>query len=498
MAGYGGLDHAGLLFIQIEDVATCRRWLRALGPRLTSSAAQLCDRRKEGEHQKKRGLNIAFTARGLETLGVPDGVLRTFSTEFLVGMARRSELLGDVGDCAPESWQFGGDDEAPIHLVLMLFAHEHTRDWLERYRETVKVHGMRVLYHQLAERLTEPPDPAAIGGTDAPSRKAGRELYEHFGFRDGLAQPEICGLPQPWKHTNEEILVPTANRLEAGEIILGHPDAQGDLYGTPARELSGDPRSDPRFDGSYLVLRKLEQDVGAFRKFVAEKAAEAGGDFEEERRKLMAKMVGRWPDGRLLDPHSGSTSVGDGDKPSKDFLFGEDAEGLHCPVTSHIRRSNPRDALVTPTGPTKRQDKKARELSLKVSRRHRMLRRGITYQDETGEKGLLFIALVADLRRQFEFVQQNWLINKKFGGRLNEPDPLLTSGDGSAQFTVPERDGPRRCIKGLPRFVRMRGGEYFFMPGIEGYYRLLDLGERATSTGGPEHPASPSMAAEPS
>jgi deferrochelatase/peroxidase EfeB len=129
-------------------------------------------------------------------------------------------------------------------------------------------------------------------------------------------------------------------------------------------------------------------------------------------------------------------------------------------VTSHVRRANPRDAL-PPNA----------ELSLQASRRHRILRRGITYSDESG-KGMLFIGLNANIARQFEFLQQTWLNNGKFGGRYDERDPLGTQGAG--RMTLP-RQPLRRCVEGIQHFVTMKGGGYFFLPSIRALKFLARL-----------------------
>ncbi len=82
------------------------------------------------------------------------------------------------------------------------------------------------------------------------------------------------------------------------------------------------------------------------------------------------------------------------------------------------------------------------------------------------------MALNANLSRQFEFVQGAWLASPKFGGMTAEQDPLLGSrqpletGQPTDAFRQPQADGPCRQLDGLPRFVTVKGGAYFFMPGL--------------------------------
>ncbi|HYH94772.1 hypothetical protein [Hyalangium sp.] len=175
-------------------------------------------------------------------------------------------------------------------------------------------------------------------------------------------------------------------------------------------------------------------------------------------------MMGRWPDGTPLRPGEDAppqhASAG-GHGVDNTFGFAaKDPEGYGCPVASHIRRANPRDAL-PPNA----------ELSRQVSRRHRILRRGMTYAEGT-DRGMIFIGINANIARQFEFLQQTWLNNSKFGGRYVERDPLVTHGAGT--ITLP-RQPIRRCVDGIERFVTMKGGGYFFLPGLKALEFLARL-----------------------
>jgi deferrochelatase/peroxidase EfeB len=139
-----------------------------------------------------------------------------------------------------------------------------------------------------------------------------------------------------------------------------------------------------------------------------------------------------------------------------DFLFGaEDPEALRCPFGAHIRRANPRDSF----------DPGSND-QIAISNRHRIMRVGRVYQEKDGEKpGLLFMCLNGDIERQFEFVQQTWLMSPSFHGLACEKDPVLGDGEsGACSFTVPSRHGPI-TLAPMPAFVTTKGGGYFFMPG---------------------------------
>jgi deferrochelatase/peroxidase EfeB len=144
-----------------------------------------------------------------------------------------------------------------------------------------------------------------------------------------------------------------------------------------------------------------------------------------------------------------------------DFLFGtEDPEALRCPFGAHIRRANPRDSF----------DPGSND-QIAITNRHRIMRVGRIYQEKANENpGLLFMCLNGDIERQFEFVQQTWLMSPSFHGLSCEKDPVLGDGEtGACGFTIPSRNGPI-ALSPMPAFVTTRGGGYFFLPGK----RLID------------------------
>ena len=175
------------------------------------------------------------------------------------------------------------------------------------------------------------------------------------------------------------------------------------------------------------------------------------------------------------------------------FTYRSDPQGLRCPLGAHVRRANPRNADLPPGEPgilswlkrTLGFDAEALEQDFVASTRfHRLLRRGREYGPEVplaqalagapggAESGLHFICLGGNIARQFEFVQSAWIMGTKFDGLTGESDPLLghrlpgpdaTPTDG---FSMPQADGPDRRLTGLPQFVTVLGGAYFFLPGI--------------------------------
>lgn len=447
--GYKAMDAACFLLLRIEDPVRARRWLRETIPEITTAA----DKTSEQLTQWTTSLNLALTWSGLKALGLPDAALETFPTEFQEGMAARADILGDSGESAPEAWEFGGASgparQEELHLLLMLYGTTEAEvsallDW-ERSR--LETGGLRELGVQRAARI----------------RDAEGHVVEHFGFRDGISQPRVEGFVDP-KHTHPD----QAGPIKGGEFLLGYENEYAEIPDSPGVPATLDTKGvlppgreagwkELGRNGSYLVLRKLRQDVESFQHFLETHKELAVGETDALKKEwLAAKLIGRWPNGAPLRPGEDTpparASAG-GHGIDNTFGFSEkDQEGYGCPVASHIRRANPRDALPP-----------SAEMSRQVSRRHRILRRGITYSDGA-DKGMFFIAINANISRQFEFLQQTWLNNGKFGGRYDERDPLVAHGAG--KLTLP-RQPLRRCVEGIERFVTVKGGGYFFLPGLK-------------------------------
>ena len=435
--GYGRLPHATFLVCVVRDPAAARAFLRERIDDVTTGLAPAAG----------YALNIAFTAPGLDVVGLPDDVVEGgFAAPFVEGMTteHRRRLLGDVGPAAPERWAWGGPDNPPVHLMVLLYA--ATPVILDEQRSAV-----------LAEAAL---DVVAELGTDELGHR------EAFGFVDGLSQPRLAGLPGG-----------TGGRAVAtGEFVLGYPNAYDQLAPRPLLDPATDPQqilprdpagtgaADLGLGGSYLVVRQLRQDVEAFTTFLRERTRTAEGSEDvPAQERLAAKMVGRWRSGAPL------VLAPDTDDPDTAFAdFGyhaEDPRGLACPLGAHIRRANPRDAL--PPGP-------GSERSLRLTDHHRLLRRARSYTDD-GERGLHFMCLVGDLSRQYEFVQHSWINDPVFDGLHDNADPLVAPRGERGGTFVEQVEPVSRCHRDLPEFVRVRGGAYFFLPGVAALRYLAQL-----------------------
>jgi deferrochelatase/peroxidase EfeB len=209
-------------------------------------------------------------------------------------------------------------------------------------------------------------------------------------------------------------------------------------------------------------------------------------------------MVGReFADGSPLVPVSRETIPGITDQHNgiqNQFTYDLDIDGTRCPYGSHIRRANPRNPDIPgdPQGLISTLirilgfgNRNVRDDLIASTRFHRILRRGreygrkLTPEDalqpappQDVETGLHFLAINSNIQRQFEFIQAAWLMRTKFDGMTEESDPLLgnrTSVIGcpfTDTFSVPQSGGIRKRIMGLPQFINVRGGAYFFLPGM--------------------------------
>lgn len=471
--GYRTMTEACYVLLRISNRAAARTWLRSAHV----NDAVACD------PAPTRALHVAFTADGLRALGVSEKLLAGFSPEFLSGMAgdeNRSRRIGDLGPNAPSTWRWGAPERVP-HLVVMFFAASGELETLVQ-RETSAWGDA----FDIVERL----DTSDLHG------------YEHFGFTDGISQP----VPD-WDERRDVSHERDAygNVVSLGEILLGYPNEYGKYTERPlldADESTSEllpSRDDPSKrdigrNGTYVVMRDLEQDVRGFWRFALERS---GGD--RDRADLLASaFVGRARSGEPLASgrRAGIEGIGtrSNDERLNGFTFDDDPTGARCPIGAHVRRANPRNAD-TPRPASNLVTRLIATLGLaphrfgedlsSSTRFHRVLRRGREYGPalptpqafesapaDDPARGLIFICLNANIKRQFEFLQNAWLMGTKFGGLFNESDPLLGNRQPVAgvpatdTFTLPRVGDVAERVDGLPPFVTVRGGAYFFMPSL--------------------------------
>jgi deferrochelatase/peroxidase EfeB len=462
LGGLSRLRFGTALLLRLgADVAANQRWLTAIEGSI-SYGNQL---------DAHEALLLGLSATGLAKLGLTEADLSTFPVAFQQGSAApwRARMLGDTGTDDPEHWDWGGPGVV-TDAVMMIYAADAAEIGAVIAARVAELERFGANVMREVRFTTLPPG-------DEPVR-------EPFGFVDGVSQPIIRG-------TVRAAAMPSSDQLVApGEFILGYADNLGYLPSTPSVDAARDPlsflpnlggnptrqrpdfaeplptdRHDLGHSGTYLVVRQLEQDTGAFGAFLNESADALAHDprvpqSDAIRLKewIAAKMVGRWRDGSSLIHHPSAPGTdGHISSPDNDFRHGEDPTGMRCPFGAHIRRANPRDTFAPGS---------AQQLS--IVNRHRILRVGRRYGPQEGKEGLFFMCLNTDIERQFEFVQRTWLLAASFNGLENEADSILGYAKGSNTLTIPTPYGPLR-LSGLKDFVAVRGGGYFFMPGRQGY-----------------------------
>ncbi|MDX6691563.1 MAG: hypothetical protein QOG15_3020 [Solirubrobacteraceae bacterium] len=433
LRAYGNdYDNTTYAFVKIEcPPEQARAWFSTLLDHVTTAEPWT-------EGKPLTTLNVAVTAAGLKALGVSDAIVGTFSKEFREGMSARAQLLGDIGPSDPAGWEAGlGSGDAHVLLTINAQAKEDHQRALGKMRAAMdKAGGLAIVYQE---------DTQLLPGS-----------REHFGYADGFAQPAIEGVNEekargggvPVKDSGWRPLAP-------GEFVLGYPDE--DTRDDPKRRLPNAPTAPLGKSGTYMVWRKLYQDVARWRKVMHE-AAQIYEDGDAD--KLAAKVVGRWKDGSPLVTHPDQADPSfDASKPGANgFRYDKDLDGRRCPLGAHIRRSNPRDAL---------------GFEGNLSFRHRMIRRGMPYgpllpEDRTGDdgadRGLVFVCFQASISRQFEGVQVQWLNTGNLFGLGKDTDFILGDPTGKGKMTIQGK--PPFFLAPQDVFVKTRGGEYLFVPGI--------------------------------
>jgi deferrochelatase/peroxidase EfeB len=430
-----GMDSAAIFLLRVEKPAAARRVLGAL----PVTAGTLWN------EKPAFSVNVALTFDGLTALGVPANSLGSFPQDFTAGAFRRCVEVGDTGSCSPENWEHGLGQPG-LHALVLLFAQTaQIRDaQTARLRENLLADGA------WSEIVVLP-------GDVLPGSKA------HFGYCDGFSQPTIdCGLGNP---------VPDKQPVAPiGEFLLGYPSQFDQLtYSVPVPDALGR-------NGSFMVLRILEQDCAAFDTLLAQSQKRYGINGEL----LAAKMVGRWRNGTPLAVSP------DTDSPVPPLTLSQlnqydyaptdanpaaynDRHGIHCPIGSHMRRANPRGSTIAGNSGS----------------RHRIVRRGVPYgppydsahPNDGIKRGLLGLFIGVSIKDQFEFLMSEWMNGGTFApGIYGTTDPILgNSPEGENTFVIPQENGAPVVIHNFPRLVTTRGAAYTFLPSITGLRFLADL-----------------------
>jgi len=435
-----GRDHAAHIFVEFisADKKAARKWVAEFAQTRIVSAAQQLDASRQYRLQGvDAGLfaHLALSASGYRALGfspeqLPHGLNprkhedgKGYEEVFRKGLKSRQEILRDP---AISDWDEPYRDE--LHMLVLLAADNsaHLDEAVQKILPSLaKIAKVHIEWGLGLTKQLDPSNPASLAHV------------EHFGYVDGRSQPLML-------EEQIELERKSGNK---------HWDSSAPLN----LVLTKDPNGKSSLShGSFLVFRKLEQNVRSFQKAVNELAQTLGVSQDL----AQAMVMGRFKDGTplALQSEGGTADL------NNDFNYSDDADGSRCPFQSHIRKANPR---LSATGNS--------EL------RHRIARRGIPYggtlieSDHLGDlpesgRGLLFMCYQSDIFEQFEFIQRTWSNFPNFPKANTGLDPVVGQGDSYSPATAqnwPTKWGkPARCPMSFAGHIRMKGGEYFFSPSL--------------------------------
>jgi Dyp-type peroxidase family len=439
------------LFFSIDDPAKFKAALRTFIPNIANTeaarkyeeAATKASAAKKAHrsisHSRDLQLvlktNIAFSAAGLQALGISHAGA---DPSFEAGMEDRAAALGDrLADWRPAY------RNRQVHGVFLVAAWDSDID----DATTMALNGGQGALAHFGASIREIAQEVGSLNRTHPG-------HEVFGFADGVSQPAVEGLHKPVTATDQSF--PGQDIVALGDFVLGPFDQEKGGQATPPQPWME--------NGSYMVFRRLRQDVAAFNAFT-QKHFKGRAESAEE---FAAKLVGRWKDGSPLarDPVQ-PNAAHDENHPfeNNDFEFGvQKVAQTRCPFNAHIRRVYPRSDVQDGVG---------------NAEHHRLLRAGIAYDNsraEAGDEGLLFVCYQSSIKDKFDFIQTAWANNQSI--------PFVPPYDSASTGTLPPEPGidliigqaPIRsavwdgdvAVTDVPVFVTSTGGEYFFMPSMSG------------------------------
>ncbi len=454
-------DHQDLLFVQLNTPAAATHLLGWLAPRIASAweVRQFNQLFSEVRHRIGREedtvqstwISVGISATGYSLLGIDLSELGTSegANAFRAGMAARSSsAIGDSAVDQPPNWLEPFQSGTGIDMVVIVASDD--RDDLDNRTDQVTTEvenaGAVVIYRERGGTL-----PAPLTG------------HEHFGFKDGISEPAIDGFDPPPSQGEPPALAPDT-------FVLGQPTSTGTPLPVGALWLNG----------TFGVFRRLHQDVANFRQQAAAMVASTNPTLSAEQ--IEADLVGRWPSGTPLatSPSSDPGPAGI----TNAFDYGNDPSGENTPRFAHIRKVYPRNE--------QRPDQ-----ATDPSDNHRMIRAGIPFgdplppgaPDDGAQRGLHFLAFMADLDQQFEFVQRQWANNPNFpnGGAPATPgspytppqpgtppdgcDTIIGSHNQGDQVSL-NQGGNIHELSLFAETVRVTAGQYFFHPSISAAHAL--------------------------
>lgn len=497
-------DHQHFLFLRMGSIERTKEWLRWIAPLISSLDDVLSFTRSHRALRLRLGVRQAPLSSTWINIGLSHTAIAALTSEadadafgetaFREGLSQRSTLLGDPTDPQRaghrKNWLVGGpDNEADILVIVAADQERHLKSTVSAIADKADSLELGLVYEQRCDAL-----PGDLAG------------HEHFGFKDGISQPGVRG-----KVSGASGDFITPRYLDPADDRARFYSKPGQLLLWPGQFLLGEPRQDTESltdsapaasnfptwarGGSYLVCRRLRQNVPAFWTFVVAAAAATGVPPV----KLASMFVGRWPSGAPLmrSPNADNPDLAKDQWANNHFIFDDntrpsqlkeipgyegdqfdpavaDVLGNVCPHFSHIRRVNPRD---TATDLGKPHDSMLRMI----------MRRGIPFgppivgvQNPSEDllqqdRGLMFVCYGSTIEDQFEFLSRRWS-NSTLQPNSGGHDPIIGQADRRGvrdRFVdFPGVNGPQRLP--LPvDWVTPTGGGYFFAPPVSALTDVL-------------------------
>ena len=467
LGGYpADVTHGALVLLRFDGAAGAAAlltWLLA-APRLWLQSHQ-----GAAAGASKPLVTVAFTPEGLRAAGLTDAEIERFPPEFVQGMEARCSVLGDLHLNHPRRWRLPlrnwGKDAANPGTSVEMAAVQAVVQLRVGDAKATEFDDVHAKGHPLRKSVDEVD---ALAGVQVLSVQAMRRAFqpdekpkEHFGFADPVSNPQFLPPFAPATYY--------PNQVPLGEALLGHAN-QAD-----AAPVVADPLLR---NGSFLVVRKMSQDVKRFNDVAtAAAAANPGLSAKDAKEKLMGRQL----DGKPL----AGLPVGTGG--DNDFNFAADPTGAACPLQAHVRRVNPRGGR---TGKAERGE-----------RPPLIVRRGMSYgplfdrnnpaaPGNAKERGLFFMAYNASIAEQFEVVQR-WLAGGNSSGiSSSQSDPIVGVPQVGDARVVRFSHGQTVCrvaldhpltatgTAGVPGpITRLEWGLYLFTPSVTALRALRQRAE---------------------
>ncbi|MDG3494105.1 MULTISPECIES: Dyp-type peroxidase [Pseudanabaena] len=423
-----GRDYTVDIFVQwkSDDIPAVKEWIINFTKGYVTSAQLQADESRRYRDQKVSGsvfANFYLTRIGYETLGF-EAFQIPKNQPFTMGMQYEG-IRTSLGDPKVTDWEVGYQQK--IHSLIAIA--DDDQDSLLKFANqiTQELSKIATVLHQENGFIL---------------RNKDGQVIEHFGFVDGISQPLFIKRDIVKAQASDRNFSKWDPRAPLDLVLVKDPNGQTeDSY------------------GSYLVYRKLEQNVKAFR----EDQQALAQALKIQNELAGAYVMGRFPDGT---PVTISDVPMHPRNPPNNFNYDQDLTATKCPFHAHIRKTNPRGDSVRNSN-----------VNLEEERGHRIARRAVSYGEKdltnasTEGSGLLFLCFQADIENQFNFMQARWSNANNFVKVGVGPDPLIGSPQGTQHWPTEWSKSSTQDYN-FKLWVKMKGGEYFFAPSISSLKNL--------------------------